>query len=556
MKQINNLPFVVGLGLLAVPVFALFISSLFFVCGSSINPFVFPLSILLAIGLMYRASKENVKQFLVSAAVYLLIIAVSLLLSSVFYDYSRDGNTYHQDIILQLKNGWNPFYEHHASNARYALLVDHYTKGMETISATIYSATGAIELGKAVNFIFLFSALSLLFHFLSGHFPFLSLRKKIFLSILFPLCPVVVNQIFTFYIDGAVYLSLLILISTLFNTVKKATLYNYLIIGFIVLFSASIKFNLFFWVLFTLFFFMVYIVILKKYELLKKLIVTASIGALLGVFLVGFNPYLTNTVDHQNPFYPLMGEGKTDIMSYNTPPVLQDKSRGESVFISFFSFPTYYDESPQWAFPTNLLKFSKEDLVPIGITNARLGGFGLFFSWILILSVILYFSKGVVKNKQRKKYNVFLFLLFLSLFILPHAWWSRYFPFFYIFPLIMLLYTECDRNNAYVTICRNIIYLLLIVNIGLSIACSIAVSYVSKKGIDNSLTALSKSSSPIRINLGGNVGYQIKLDERSIQYEETLDTLETTVLYSRPEVTLHSEQFEVVNGKWVEKQRE
>lgn len=31
------------------------------------------------------------------------------------------------------------------------------------------------------------------------------------------------------------------------------------------------------------------------------------VGAIVSVLTFSFNPYITNTIDHQTPFYPLMG---------------------------------------------------------------------------------------------------------------------------------------------------------------------------------------------------------------------------------------------------------
>jgi hypothetical protein len=309
--------------------------------------------------------------------------------------------------------------------------------------------------------------------------------------------------------------------------------------------------------LFTLFFYTVYFAVIKKHRLIKQLIAISFISALLVLF-VGFNPYITNTLDHKNPFYPLAGEGKMDIMTGNTPAVLQDKSRGKAVLVSLFSFPDNsspsISDSPQYinkyASPSNLFSLSKKNIFQIGGSDTRTGGFGLFFTWILVLSVILYCHKSM--QKQRMKYTVFLLLLFGSLFILPDGWWARYVPFFYAFPLIILLYSEHERSNMYIKWFKNTIYLLLIANIGLQICGAGSRAWVNKKEVDDYINVLSQSTSPIQVNFNGNVGFKIKLDKNKVKYEETLDS-SGTELHSNPPLFLNSDQFEITDNKLIKK---
>jgi hypothetical protein len=439
------------------------------------------------------------------------VIVFSLVISTLFYDYSWDGQTYHQEAIFYLKNGWNPIYEHHASNASHEIWLSHYAKGLETISATIYSTTSNIETGKAVNFILVFASAFLFFSFLKTCYEILSLKKKILLTLIFVLCPVVTAQILTYYIDWAAYSLLLILVPSIVIFLKEHSKYNLFVIASVVFLAATIKFNIFFWILFVLFIYLIYIFYCKEYQLFKKIIIICIISSVFAVCVAAFNPYITNIIDHKNPFYPLMGEGKIDIMTDNTPLVLLEKSRLESVFISLFLLP---------------------DMPTIGYQDARIGGFGIFFSSILVLSIILYCAISFCenrgfKNKYRIKYDIFLLILFLSLFILPYAWWARYFPFFYAFPLIMLLYSEQEKKNRQLNILRRLVYFLLIANIIFMCSSSFYRAIAHKVKVDNVITLLIESKEPVLINLNSskNVAFKIKLDNNQIKYIESSEQL-------------------------------
>jgi len=263
---------------------------------------------------------------------------------------------------------------------------------------------------------------------------------------------------------------------------------------------------------------------MRKLILLKKLFFACVGSGLFAILVAGFNPYISNTINHRHPLYPLMGEGKIDIVTGQTPDIFKEKSRFKSVFISLLAQP----ESEAYAFPVIHMSYFKGIRDP----DIRIGGFGGFFSWALILSTLLYFvvifHKKEIFDKKRIKYDAVLLVLFVSLFILPYAWWARYFPFFYAFPLIMCLYFEQENNNVSFLNYRYIIYLFLCLN-------TIAMFYGTyrkatqhKKEVDKVLVVLSKSKEPILINFGSyNVSFKIKLDENNIMYNETDEQLGT-----------------------------
>ncbi|GHU60421.1 hypothetical protein FACS1894121_0370 [Bacteroidia bacterium] len=70
--------------------------------------------------------------------------------------------------------------------------------------------------------------------------------------------------------------------------------------------------------------------------------------------------------------------------------------------------------------------------------------------------------------------------------------------------------------------------------------------------INNYVTVLSQSTSPIQINFGGNIGFKIKLDKKDIQYQETSNEL-ATILPTGPPVFLDPELFEVIDKKLIKK---
>ena len=187
-KYIKIDSFISGIGLFSVPVFTLLISSVVFLCGGTINPYVFPISVLLSISIIYSLSRTDKKLFVSSALFHLIFLLAALFASGFIYDYGFDGTRYHQDSISRLHDGWNPVYD---SQIDARLWVKHYAKGIEIIAASIFSTTGFVDAGKAVNLMLVFASMFFTYRFLSIYFEFLSSRKRWWLAVVFAFSTVV-----------------------------------------------------------------------------------------------------------------------------------------------------------------------------------------------------------------------------------------------------------------------------------------------------------------------------------------------------------------------------
>src|ERR1700743_3710938 len=146
--------FLVGLFFINLIAIILILASLGFAFNKAITFWQFPLSIVIAFIINYLASKHiqaSLKTFWVSAISIVAVIIVSILISNYFYDLSYDGQSYHQEAIYQIDNGWVPFYKMLPNKLRYEIFIDHYSKGIEISQGVIYSFTHHIESGKATN---------------------------------------------------------------------------------------------------------------------------------------------------------------------------------------------------------------------------------------------------------------------------------------------------------------------------------------------------------------------------------------------------------------------
>ena len=435
-----------------------------------ITPFHLPLSFLLSC-LFFR---KEIRQHLSEIFITLAILILSIFISSLIYDYSSDGQWYHMPAAYALSHGWNPIYESHnpiIANVHTAnIWIDHYCKGMETIAATIISVTGDVESGKAVNLIMLIAIFLLLFDFLSSKLQFKSKWKVLFYTSTIALSPIVACELFTFYIDWVTYYSVVWLLIVLFCLNQNANKTQLYLLFITIFLGGSTKLNITFWMGYFVFFFLVYLCIKKRYNLLKKVLLTSMLSVVAMLFIACFNPFITNYKDHHNPIYPfgdksLGVEVESAIITGSQPRYIVDKSRIEQVFIGLTARPNGGYNSkyipPYKITATNIMKS--------GAMTANVGGGGLFFIDILLLSTVLLFL--CKRHPTRKPILLIAAVLFLAQFVLPYGSCYRYVPFVYLIPLLFLIYSEKSgfrwRGVHYV---RILLYVLLLLNIAVDVA--------------------------------------------------------------------------------------
>lgn len=112
---------------------------------------------------------------------------------------------------------------------------------------------------------------------------------------------------FTFYIDWSLYSLMLILVSMLLSVKKDLNVLQVCCIAICIIMSIAIKYNIAFWIGFTIFLYWIYLLFQKRYQIAISLILIGVISLIIGILFTGFNPYITNYLDHSNPFYPLLG---------------------------------------------------------------------------------------------------------------------------------------------------------------------------------------------------------------------------------------------------------
>lgn len=429
----------------------------FFVCvtlAEYINLFIYKtikaeyiiiFSIFIMIFYLYKKSYKKYRNIFFSIG----IILISMIINGFMIDISYDGQAYHMLIPIMINAGWNPIWDYSANlynnisvNTIWCIV---YPKSLEIFSSVFYMATGNILVGKFYNILLIVANILLLKSFL---------EEKIFSKVIVYLFifiivfnPVVSTQLWTYYVDGTSYLLILTILNlsylkyTYLKMNKSYKFIDFLIIGLSAI-AINTKFTMIGYIPIILcgIGIMLYINRKEKVYLCFK---TTIVTLLVGILLIGYNPYVLNTVEHGNIFWPLRGENSVDIISAHETKDFLEKNRLEKLSISILSKSRNDRSEPILKIPGSV--DVKELTTIIAETDTRIGGWGPFFSLGIILSIILF-----IYMIYKKMYNIYFFIsiciILISTIINPECWWARYVPQFYIIPIIILLYAEINKN--------------------------------------------------------------------------------------------------------------
>ena len=170
--------------------------------------------------------------------------------------------------------------------------------------------------------------------------------------------------------------------------------------------------------------------------LLKKIFNTLLLSGIVGIFVIGYNPYITNFIRHGNIGWPIMGEKMIDIVTPQGPKELVSKNRIKKLFISNNSYAHNDNKStPVLKLPGQI---SKYEYLVYSAPDVRIGGFGplynIIFLYTIIMMCIILFNKSI-----RGKEKILVVGLVMSLLSNPECWWARYIPQLYFLSIITII---------------------------------------------------------------------------------------------------------------------
>lgn len=506
-------------------------TSVLFIVGIGVSAIYLPMYLLLSTFITFiffykESSKEKLKKIIINIFISIILLFITILVASAFYDTTWDGNTYHKEMIGLMKNGMNPLYNVDSGD----IWSQHYARAVETFASVIYAFTNNIETGKALNFLLIILLFVQLYKYL---------RKKnvnIILSVIFSFVvavnPISLIQSTSYYVDGIFANTLFFIILMLLkltNEDEDNKLYLYWLVVLTVV-CINIKFTSL--LICTMFIgaFIIYWLYVsireKKFGVtLKKWFIYFACIYIFGVIFVGSSVYVKNFIKYGHPFYPLLGEEtNVDIVTDNEPVGLTEYNHFEKFIYTLFSKTyTWYDKKPELKIPFTIYDSEFESMQYV---DTRVGGFGPLYSGMLVVSipVILFY---IIRNMQKKRrMNILLILILLCIIIpipiLPVIWQLRYYPQFYLLPLIALYLLLINKKNIFKTTYFIVLSLILAVNISLfvpimynkfkeSVHINRQLIYLYEQSLNNDLV--------ISIEDCPNAGARYNLQDKNIQYK-------------------------------------
>ena len=454
-----------GILLIGFIVVDVLVSMILFCLKLHISVINFWASLIITMLAFLLIGKNNNKTYInkvLSILLFLAILFGSIFVASKIYDSSYDGNSYHKGAIGMMAHGWNPVYEtaedysdsiFHIRGAKIFTWIDHYQNLSWIFGSTVYRVFGNIETAKSLNYLLISGTLLILMNYFR-RFKFKN-SQSIILAFITVFSPVVLSQFFSFYIDGNLAITFYLYIATVslitFELVKLKTISGDLLFNFFfsICILANLKLTGILLIasgILPLAGYLTILFIQKKIKVFDywKLFGTTLFSILFAILVIGGTSYVKNTFTMHNPFYPLLGDNRSDIITTMQPAELMGKNQIEKLLISVFSksdnVQLYSWKALEYKLP---LTWSNEEIDNLNITDTRIGGFGIFYSFIFIMSLITIISYLINVYKVKKEsgtdaalYKIIISCILVSILIylvLPtENWWARYAPNIYL----------------------------------------------------------------------------------------------------------------------------
>lgn len=525
VKKMLNIGYNASLLFLLMFANVLVLTSVLYFVKIPISVFHLPISLIIAVIELFLIRKESIKNILFSALLFILVFACGIGISGHIYDVSYDGNSYHKEAVGALESGWNPIYDDAESfskdndiNIQFFTWLDHYPKTTWIYGANVYKLTGNIETAKSFNFLILFVVFFIIAYLINKFYD----KKIVAILMAFSVClfPIIWQQIFSLYLDGFMGFILFLTIIYMYLIIKNDKEKEYFaVIGALLIILINTKFTgLFYGGLFCLGYFVYYATMKIKNKDYNSLFKTTGIFVfivLVSLLVVGSNSYIKNTITNGNPLYPLIGKDKIDIMSYLQPASFAEMSPIEKQYYSLFSHTAnigvFNNGEPELKIP-----FTKNswEITQFG-EDTRIGGFGIYFSGILIISLmilLIYFGNCIYHRNYENLIFLgipFIIIIFI-MFVLGEGWWARYSPQIYFIPLMAIYLLIINRVP-----CLKLIGFILII-----------IAFSNSYDIANRMTVTKIPASGIsRMNLEKMNGKEINIEMVNSNFTGTLFNL-------------------------------
>lgn len=407
-----------------------------------------------AVWIAYRYFFCDCKKILKDTIIAIIIVWFGILLLNLyftqFHETTYDGSYYHGNAIVEMLNGWNPFYEaNNYEQTGVTIWADYYPKATWIFSAVMIKLFNHLSSGMIINT--LVSIITACYIFL-----FLSERKinKIFCFIIAMamfLNPITIEQMHTYYVDALLGNLVTLLLMMGIEIMEQYDWRKNVLILLVSVIMINIKFtgfgfagiiNLFIWI---------YFLIKDRRNALNYMYFGIAM-VLIAVLVIGFSPYLINILNLRHIFYPIAGKNAQDVVTYLIPTELIGKNPIYKLIYSIFLGTDIKG---------NLMDFSETAYL---LYDERIGAFGNMFGKLVVLSGLVYLGSFIYVLKKKIAISLPYLLAFLGLTIsilanYQNIWWFRYAPQIWLYIGIAIwILAKCQFKWSSLLLCGLIVF--------------------------------------------------------------------------------------------------
>jgi hypothetical protein len=247
---------------------------------------------------------------------------------------------------------------------------------------------------------------------------------------------------------------------------------------------------------------------------------TIGVAGLLGVFLVGYEPYLTNTLHYHHPFYPLYGSRDFNlefILDNQMPPNFESMNPVRRLAHSIFS-PSQNDIGVPTVGMKYPLALARSEIAAFARPDVRVGGWGPLFGAIVIVTAACWIGLFFISRRIALVALGLIAAILAIALINSEAWWARYSPQLWLIPVILLgaLWLTRDKRLWWA---GNLLAVLMFANIFLVSGAYLGWNTLNTRQVRATLAELQQSGERVMLYYGPLEAAGMRLQEYGIPYQ-------------------------------------
>ena len=382
---------------------------------------------------LYPIGRENLSRPIIALSA--LFLAAIYIVSASLYDTSWDGTSYHLPAVLALAQGWNP-----VASAAPVEPQNFNPNGIWTAEALLFRLIGSIEGAKAMNGVLLLAAFLALLAAVRAMLARPLRRLELATVAATAGNPVALAQLFTFYVDGALYEAGLLCLAALMlaGSPQRRAALGLLAASIVLMTGAKL----------TAAFFALALPAVALAALWRRTPGKPAVAAIavatfaVATLAVGFRPYVTNVRDHGQLVVERWGDDvdRPRALAALSPPML--------LLWGVFGRTAGLDDATSLKSPVSV---APHEVLAMATPDPRIGGFGpLFAAETVLAAAVLVLAFVLARGRAPPGAALFVLALLIvaTCAIFPEPWWARLVPFLWTAPLFAALGGAAGSSRA------------------------------------------------------------------------------------------------------------